>query len=101
MTDEPAVQQPGHSVVGGITNEMVDRLIVMEIPPNILNTLKLELGYDDRDISNLSYLEKVSYIVIFLCSKFPRYCLVPVIAVPVDRVVLEIAFLGGHVFDHT
>lgn len=85
MTDAP--QQRVHSVDGGIANGMVDR-VIMEIPLNVLNVLKLELGYEDRDISNLSYLEKVCYIIIFLLC---RYCLV--IAVPVDRVALKIVIL--------
>ncbi len=86
MTDAP--QQRVHSVDhGGIANGMVYR-VIMETPLNVLNVLKLELGYEDRDISNLSYLEKVCYIIIFLLC---RYCLV--IAVPVDRVALKIVIL--------
>lgn len=78
MTDELAAQQPGARMGGsnGVMHWTLHQLHheIMQIPQSTLHSLKMELGYGDRDISNLDYAEKVYSIVIFFGSKFHNYC---------------------------
>lgn len=44
---------------------------IMQIPQNTLNDLKLELGYGDKELSNLSMMEKVcvpSFVLFLPCN---------------------------------
>ncbi|KJA28224.1 hypothetical protein HYPSUDRAFT_62613 [Hypholoma sublateritium FD-334 SS-4] len=59
MSEENAAQQPGGTGgSNGIIHLSTLDQEIMQIPQDMLNTIKGELGYSDRDISNLSNADK-------------------------------------------
>lgn len=84
-----------NGMMHGSTDQMNHE--VMQIPQSILNSLKGELGYGDKDMSNLSNPEKVCVIVFFVGTEFRLHCFLPCRSRYNDRRFISFV---PHISDH-